>query len=685
MKNKKWIVAIVLTIVFLFVLYGVYFVFFREEKNSTLTLIEKQWIENNKNKVIDFGVMNHTPIFSSDGSGVFFDYLSDLESDTGLEFNRSPYENSNNNTSDYSFQVVDKVGKNDILFYQDAYALVTKAAVKYYDIHDIKDLTIGVLTSDLEKIGTVLESASNIKYQTFQSNDELIKAITATGTQTTIDAIVIPKVAYMSEIIESDEMNIAYTFGDLEQNYVLRLGNTGKLNTILKKYTKKWMRDHFQDSYNENFTNAYYTAAEIGEKEKATFVGKRYLYGFIEQAPYDQLVSGRLNGMNAQILKSFSNMTGIEITYKSYENLGNLLEDFNANNLDFFYGTNQDTNYKMDVNNTVSIGSEQVTVATPANDHTVITSLASLKNRKVQVVEGTKIESYLKGKGIECESYENITSLLEHPIANGVVVIDSDAYQYYKNDQLSDYKVNYQFYLETPYAYVVRDIKANEVFYNFFNFYLSFIQEQNSLYIGYDNLLALRTKPILTGIVSILVGAILIALAFIYGLNKWKKRDTRKTISIPKGEKIKYIDMLTSLKNRNYLNDNISIWDESEIYPQTIIIIDLNNIAYINDNYGHEEGDKVIKEAANKLITTQIENTDIIRTNGNEFLIYMVGYDEKQVVSYIRKLNKELKDLSHGFGAAIGYSMIHDAIKTIDDAVNEATLDMRSNKEEISN
>ena len=319
MKKKKWIVAIVLTIVFLFVLYGVYFIFFREEKNSTLTLIEKQWIENNKNKVIDFGVMNHTPIFSSDGSGVFFDYLNDLENDTGLEFNRSPYENSNNNTSDYSFQVVDKVGKNDILFYQDAYALVTKAAVKYYDIHDIKDLTIGVLTSDLEKIGTVLESASNIKYQTFQSNDELIKAITATGTQTTIDAIVVPKVAYMSEIIESDEMNIAYTFGDLEQNYVLRLGNTGKLNTILKKYTKKWMRDHFQDSYNENFTNAYYTAAEIGEKEKATFVGKRYLYGFIEQAPYDQLASGRLNGMNAQILKSFSNMTGIEIAYKAYE------------------------------------------------------------------------------------------------------------------------------------------------------------------------------------------------------------------------------------------------------------------------------------------------------------------------------------------------------------------------------
>ena len=94
---------------------------------------------------------------------------------------------------------------------------------------------------------------------------------------------------------------------------------------------------------------------------------------------------------------------------------------------------------------------------------------------------------------------------------------------------------------------------------------------------------------------------------------------------------------------------------------------------------------KVITEAANILIQNQLENSEIIRTNGNEFLIYMVGYDEKQVVTYIRKLNKAFKDLSHGFGAAIGYSMIKDGIKTVDDAINEATLDMRSNKEEANN
>jgi len=162
-----------------------------------------------------------------------------------------------------------------------------------------------------------------------------------------------------------------------------------------------------------------------------------------------------------------------------------------------------------------------------------------------------------------------------------------------------------------------------------------------------------------------------------------KIKPKKKKNNFTKEDKLRYIDALTSLKNRNYLNDSIEKWDNTNVYPQTIIIIDLNNIAYVNDNYGHAEGDLVINQAANTLIVNQLENSEIIRTNGNEFLIYIIGLEEKQIVTYMRKLNKELKELKHGFGAAMGYSMINDDIKTIDDAINEATIDMRNNKEEI--
>ena len=41
-----------------------------------------------------------------------------------------------------------------------------------------------------------------------------------------------------------------------------------------------------------------------------------------------------------------------------------------------------------------------------------------------------------------------------------------------------------------------------------------------------------------------------------------------------------------------------------------------------------------------------------------------------------------MKTLPYEFGAAVGYSMINDEIKTIDDAINEATIEMIANKEE---
>ena len=157
----------------------------------------------------------------------------------------------------------------------------------------------------------------------------------------------------------------------------------------------------------------------------------------------------------------------------------------------------------------------------------------------------------------------------------------------------------------------------------------------------------------------------------------------RKNVKLlHKEDRLKYHDMLTSLKNRNYLRAHVDEWDEAKITPRTVIIADLNKLKYVNDNYGSAEGNILIKKAAAILINTQLEKSEIIRTDGNEFLIYLIGYNEKQVNTYINKLSREFEKLPHGFGAAIGYSMILDEIKTIDDAINEASSAMREDKEQ---
>ena len=180
-------------------------------------------------------------------------------------------------------------------------------------------------------------------------------------------------------------------------------------------------------------------------------------------------------------------------------------------------------------------------------------------------------------------------------------------------------------------------------------------------------------------IVLLIIFIPLTALTLFYLIIKHKNKKKK----VKKIDRHKYTDMLTSLKNRNYLNVKMSEWEDCNVYPQAIVMVDLNNVKYVNDNYGHSEGDNLIIKAAALLVNTQLENSEIIRTDGNEFLIYLIGYSERQISTYCKKLTKEMKNLPHEFGAAIGFSMIEDSIKTLDDAINEATLDMINAKEDF--
>ena len=112
MKKKKtlwWIIVAVIIIVASFFIYNYYV---REDASSTLTVAEKQWIEKNKNNMLDFGIMSNIPVFTSNGSGVLFDFFADLEKNTGLEFNRIPVDSADKVTTDYSFKAVKEKDKN---------------------------------------------------------------------------------------------------------------------------------------------------------------------------------------------------------------------------------------------------------------------------------------------------------------------------------------------------------------------------------------------------------------------------------------------------------------------------------------------------------------------------------------------------------------------------------------------
>lgn len=682
MKKKKVLIGIIIGIVISLLIVASYFILTKEDKTTTLNIIEKQWIENNKNKRFDFSVVTDIPIFSYEGKGIFLDFLDNIEEVTGLDFNRISTKYGNSETSEYGFNIVDTIDDNDILIYEDNYVILSNKGTRYETIEELDGLVIGALNSEVSNIAYYLKGA-NVTFKTCEKVDGLFDAIKndpKNNIVPVVDAIILPKTIYLDEILNYKDFDISYTISEMSKKFVLTLGSNDRLNDILTKYYTKWSDEKFNNSYNNYLLDMYFNINKIDEKQKVQFRSKRYTYGYIDNAPFDI----ENVGINEQLIDEFIKFANIEISFKKSNNYNDLVNMFNQNEIDFMFDNLANNDYSLDIFNTVSNYDESFVVITSKSNDIVINSVNSLLNNNINVIGDTKIAAYLDTQGFDLNTHKNIEQLVQNTGNSDVIVIDYLTYKFYHDLYFVDSDLKYIFNLDDDYSFVIRDISENETFYNLFNFYLSFLNDKKVINNKYNSITLEKLNKSNYNMIFIIVLAIAIIITLLIVIKMLSKKKGMFS-NLSKDDKLKYIDMLTSLKNRNYLNDNIEAWDSSEVYPQTIIIADLNNVAYINDNYGHNEGDNLIKEAANILIKNQITNSEIIRTNGNEFLIYLVGYDEKQIVSYIRKLNKEFKELAHGFGVALGYSMINDAIKTIDDAINEATIEMRNNKEEANN
>lgn len=672
-KNKTKIGLVIGIGVFVIIAVStVLFILFGEDKKTSLTILEKRWIEDNKNKIIDLGITYDVPMYTLSGEGVIFDFISDLEKNTGLEFYKIPYELSTEIKHEYYFANVEELPDSDyILIDSTPYVVISKISNNTLNYSDKK---YGVLKGKIDSVKYYLNDSIDVKEYTSAST------MVSDYNKGDIDYIVLPYETYLQSILELKESHIVEYINDMQQYYILMLSkNNKKLNSIIKKYYEKWSKSNKDKLYNKLLLDLYYKSKGVDQQKANSLNAKSYVYGYVENLPYEGIINNKLYGISGEYLSKFANITGVEFEYVSYKSVKDLKEALNNKKIDVAFGY-YDFNSK-NVNNTISIGSTNLVVVAHNDNDLIVKNLKSLKGKEVSIIKDTGIRNYILEKTqATLKEFNTLKNLLESRGKNSIIIVDEKTYDYYRNTVLSDYQIVYRENIDVNYSFQVSKKDENELFLDLFNYFLSFT-DNNYQKRGYTTLVREKSlyknsekKYLIYALLLIVV--LLVVILKILKIGKKNKQNKRE-------EKIRYIDMLTSLKNRNYLNTHMNEWNENKVYPQAIVIIDLNNIKYINDNYGYEEGDNVIGMASNILINTQLENTDIIRTDGNEFLVYMVGYDDKKVIAYIRKLYKELQQLPHEFGAALGYSMIEDDIKSIDDAINEATLDMRENKQNL--
>lgn len=669
MKKKNKIIVLSLTILVILSLFFLFYVFFN--KKDTLSIAEKQWIDDNKTSVIDISVLNDVPAFTYNGSGVLFDFLNFVSKDTNLSFNPSAFRIGDTDLNNYSFTVKDKCDSNDILVYQDNYVLVFNKSKVINNTNNVSNTNIGILESDLKRFTDYFNDSNT--FTTYKSASEMIAG------SSSVDALILLK-SDLTNYVSSKGLAISYEFLSETKDYVITLNGDPNLNSVLKKYYSKWSKTHFKSSYYNHLLTDYYDFKNVPTLKQTDIKSKTYVYGFVNNGIFDRIKKNRLSGIDNLVLKSFSNFSKVEIKYKKYDNIKSLVNDYENGKVDIMLNNNDIKIKKESFVTKASINSN-IVVLSAYNNQVNVNSIKDLRKYSVAAIKNSKIAKLLKDNSVEANYYDNISKLIRNKKKNEVVVVDAYTFEYYKTRNFKNYKID-SIIDDIDYNFIINNSTINQTFANLFDFYTNYIDINNVIEDGYSSIAYKTIDYFYLMLLIIFIIFVLLIMAVINKIRLLIRRiKNRKKSTLTKEEKLKYIDSLTSLKNRAYLNSKVEEWDESEVYPQCVIVIDLNNIAYINDNYGREEGDKIILEAANILITSQLPNTEIIRTDGNEFLIYLVGYPEKTVITYLRKLNRLFKNLDHGFGAAIGYSMIMDAIKTFDDAVNEATIDMRNSKD----
>lgn len=152
-------------------------------------------------------------------------------------------------------------------------------------------------------------------------------------------------------------------------------------------------------------------------------------------------------------------------------------------------------------------------------------------------------------------------------------------------------------------------------------------------------------------------------------------------------------DALTGLANRRVFEERITgLMDGARRYkrPLTMASLDLDHFKQVNDNLGHQQGDRVLKQVAD-VFSRAIRSTDmLIRIGGDEFLLVMDDTDQKSGRILAERLCKAVgsmeiwSDSSTKLGVSIGMSQwkteesLEEWMERVDDILYNAKADGRS-------
>jgi diguanylate cyclase (GGDEF)-like protein len=174
--------------------------------------------------------------------------------------------------------------------------------------------------------------------------------------------------------------------------------------------------------------------------------------------------------------------------------------------------------------------------------------------------------------------------------------------------------------------------------------------------------------------ITIILVIILVIVIIVFTRYTLKLRKEKKEVEMESMQ-----DTLTKVYNRRYLEKIEKDWVEEIVI---VFIFDLDYLKEINDNYGHDVGDRYIIKAAELLKNTFRKQDIISRIGGDEFIALIKTKPEEQEYAIrrilytlelnLRSINRDLNPkLSISYGYAIKEVSFEEALKEADKKMYE--------------